>query len=273
MKEHYPDETVAIAVLHMHGVDNLSARTLIREHGSALSAVKTILGTAEEYLDRLREVLQEAAAAGFEYVPLINEPDIEPYAEQFPAGVFVSGSAPEMIIRRIVDSVAVTGTRDPSPYGREMAKRIAASLKDAGCPLVTGFALGIDEAAITSALDSHVSVLAVSAAGAGDVYPLQMKSLYERLMDEPDCSVVTPFFPHTAPAAMNFLKRNWLIALAGDVVVAEAKSRGGAMVIARLAKSFVRNVQAVPGRLTDERAAGCNQLIREGTAKIADIPR
>lgn len=51
-------------------------------------------------------------------------------------------------------SLAVVGTRAPSPYGKEAARRISGDLAAAGVTIVSGLARGIDSIAHTAALEA-----------------------------------------------------------------------------------------------------------------------
>ncbi len=67
------------------------------------------------------------------------------------------------------------------------------------------------------------------------------------------------------------LARNRLIAaLAQVTVIVEATITAGAMLTAEAALALGREVAAMPGRITDESAAGPNLLIRDGAHPILE---
>lgn len=169
--------------------------------------------------------------------------------------------------------VSVSGTRDASPYGLAVTSQAIADLAtlDRKPVIVSGLALGIDAQAHRTALQNDMPTIAVLPTGIDVVYPRQHNALAEQLATTPGCALVTDYPPETPPMAINFLRRNRIIATLGDVLlVPESKHKGGAMVTARLAADRNRQVYAVPGRITDIRSAGCNDLIREGIAEILD---
>jgi DNA processing protein len=78
-----------------------------------------------------------------------------------------------------------------------------------------------------------------------------------------------------APRARDFPRRNQLISgVALGVVVVEAAHRSGSLITARIAAEQGREVFAVPGSPLDPRAAGTNDLIKQGatlTTEASDV--
>ena len=75
-----------------------------------------------------------------------------------PAVLYVRGKLPPV---DDLACVAVVGTRRTSPYGARMAQRIGAEIAGAGGVVVSGFAAGVDSAAMEGALNGRPA-LAVS---------------------------------------------------------------------------------------------------------------
>lgn len=277
----YTYHTLGTACLHLMGVklrhlcDNpVSLRTregifnAIRMFQDTSPGYKT--RTPEEILRKAINLLREARKKGFEYVPLATTSTfLQPYNETmdtFP-GIFI-GTCDMDALRESLQrhTVAVIGTRDCDARGLTYTANIIEKMKNS--TLVTGFAFGISAAAIINAMKEQMPVIAISAVGAGSVYPSRMQYFHERLTQTPGCAVVTPYFPGTEPLTINFLLRNHLVALTDETIVIESKDKGGALVTARRAAAFGRHVDAVPGRPDDIRSKGCNQLIKEGTAGL-----
>ena len=73
------------------------------------------------------------------------------------------------------------------------------------------------------------------------------------------------------PRAKDFPRRNRLVAgLCLGLVVVEAAKRSGSLISARLANEMGRLVFAVPGSPLDPRAAGTNQLLKDGAILVTE---
>lgn len=165
-------------------------------------------------------------------------------------------------------SVAVVGSRNPTPQGRDNARAFAAHLSKAGWTIVSGLALGIDGAAHEGALDGPGSTVAVVGTGLDRVYPARHRSLAHRIAREG--LLVSEYPLGTPPLPENFPLRNRLIAgLARGTLVVEAALQSGSLITARLAAEAGREVFAIPGSIHSPLARGCHALIRQG-AKLVE---
>lgn len=197
-------------------------------------------------------------------------PELLKECEDPPIGLYIRSSTPLQKLWEPCRRIAVVGTRDITPYGREWCERIvrSMSLSDDRPVIVSGLALGTDITAHRTALDSGLPTIGVMATGPEDVYPYRHKDFANRLVSTPGCALITDYPPGTAPAALNFLRRNRIIAgLSEATILIESKLKGGGMMTCRLAYSYNREVYALPGRVDDIRSQGCNDLIRR---KIAE---
>ncbi|MFP3939979.1 MAG: DNA-processing protein DprA [Thermoanaerobaculia bacterium] len=179
-------------------------------------------------------------------------------------------------------SVAMVGSRQADPYGREVARLFARELAAAGLTVVSGFARGIDATAHRGALEwaeaqqqngapAGCATVAVLGAGLEVDYPRTHRRLGERITAAG--SLVSEFPCGLEPRPWHFPVRNRLIAaLAAGVIVVRAAPRSGSLITARLALDLGREVFAVPGNIFDRRSAGPNALVADG-AHPSLLPR
>ncbi len=167
-------------------------------------------------------------------------------------------------------SLAVVGTRNPSPYGAQVTEQLTRELVRTGFVIVSGLARGVDTLAHRTALKSGGRTLAVLGTGLDVLYPSENRRLAEQI--EAEGALVTEFPFGTRPDASNFPKRNRIISgLTLGTLVIEAGQKSGALITAAFALEQGREVFAVPGPITSPRSAGTNRLIREGARLVQTV--
>lgn len=177
--------------------------------------------------------------------------------------LFLKGSAPPEGER----SIAVVGTRNATEKARRFTAELLAGLAPYRPVVVSGLALGIDTAAHRAALDLGLITVAVVGHGLDRIYPATNRPLAVEILQQ-GC-LLTEFPSGTKPDKQNFPRRNRIIAgLADAVIVVETGASGGAMITARIAESYQREVFAVPGRPWESHTQGCNMLLRSHSAQM-----
>jgi DNA processing protein len=184
-----------------------------------------------------------------------------------PAVLFGVGRPEALSMLAAEPAVAVVGTRDPSPYGREVAGALGRGLGAAGVPVVSGLALGIDATSHEGCLGGGGVPVAVLASGPDVVYPQRHRRLHERVREAG--LVLSELPPGMRPFRWSFPARNRIMAgLAQMTVVVEAADPSGSLITSDFAKDLGRSVAAVPGRVTSRVARGTNGLLRDGAVPI-----
>lgn len=166
-------------------------------------------------------------------------------------------------------SIAIVGTRAPSPYGVLMAERFAAGFAALGLTVVSGLARGVDTIAHDACLRKGGRTIAVIGSGIDIIYPPENRSLATRIEDHG--AVVSEFIMGTKPDAGNFPQRNRVISgMSLGTVIVETGVEGGAMITAGFALDQNREVFAIPCAVNDQNPSGAHRLIREGKALLVE---
>lgn len=180
-----------------------------------------------------------------------------------PIGIIVKGAV-EILNS---PSLAIVGTRNPTPYGIRIAGDFAAGFVDRGWDIVSGGAYGIDTAAHRGALIAEGRTIAVIASGIDIAYPAGNSRLFEQICESG--ALVSEVVPGTPALPFRFLTRNRLIAaLSQATLVVEAAFRSGSLRTARDAAELLRPVMAIPGAINSPSSEGCHRLIGERAAEI-----
>jgi len=269
-----------LALLRAPGIGPVRCARLLEHFGSAAVALAADraewarLGMPDVALDYLRNpdwrrVEQDLAwleRPDNHLLPLDDSryPALLRQIPQAPPLLFVHG---DLACLRM-PQLAVVGTRNPTPSGRETARQFAAHLAGGGIAITSGLALGIDAAAHQGALAGGGQTIAVMGTSLDQVYPAKHRDL-ARLIAERG-ALISELPTGTPPLAENFPRRNRLISgLALGVLVVEAAIQSGSLITARLALDQGREVFAIPGSIHNPLAKGCHALIRQG-AKLVE---
>lgn len=241
------------------------ASRLAQVHGISAAAAERI-ARARDAID-VRPLLEEAQRLGLRILCCEDE--------GYPAGLRRIVDPPVVLyVRgrlepRDVVSVAVVGARQCSLYGQEQARRFGELLASAGFTVVSGLARGIDAFAHHGALDAGGRTVAVFGCGLAQVYPPENRALAEQILARQAGAWVSELPPGAGPQGSHFPARNRIIAgMTLGTLVVEASNRSGALITARLAGEYHREVFAIPGRVQDPMSVGTNRLIRDGGAKL-----
>jgi DNA processing protein len=171
---------------------------------------------------------------------------------------------PDMLMRPMI---AIVGSRNASGAGLKFAGALARDLGDAGFVVISGLARGIDQAAHRASIQG--GTVAVLAGGHDKIYPPEHEDLLAALLEHGGAISEMPL--GHVPRARDFPRRNRLISGAAlGVVVVEAAHRSGSLITARIAAEQGREVFAVPGSPLDPRAAGTNDLIKQGATLVTE---
>ena len=190
----------------------------------------------------------------------------------------IAGTAIKSIAQLLSDraplSLAMVGSRNPTPQGSVNARQFAKTFAQSGLTVVSGLALGIDGAAHEGALEgaalnpADLVTIAVVGTGLDRVYPRAHRDLAHRITQHG--LLVSEYPLGTPPLTANFPKRNRLIAgLTQGTLVVEAALKSGSLITARLTVEQGKEVFAIPGSIHSTQSRGCHSLIKQG-AKLVE---
>jgi DNA processing protein len=164
-------------------------------------------------------------------------------------------------------SLAIVGTRNPTPYGVRLAGDFAAGFVDREWDIISGGAYGIDTAAHRGALVAEGRTIAVIASGIDVQYPAGNARLFDEICE--NGAIISEVMPGVTAMPHRFLIRNRLIAaLSLSTLVVEAAFRSGSLRTARDAAELMRPVMAIPGPISSPSSEGCHRLIGERAAEL-----
>ena len=155
--------------------------------------------------------------------------------------------------------LAIVGTRYPTEQGYQDAYQIAKEEAQRGAVIISGLAIGCDEAAHRGALDAGGRTIAVVATGLDQVYPAVHRPLQERLLAYGGLLISElPLGASLEPYRL--IHRNRILAgLAKALLVVECGRTSGTMHAVRFAERCHRPVYALASHSLPSRAG--NELL------------
>ena len=166
--------------------------------------------------------------------------------------------------------IAIVGSRNPTPAGKQNAQQFAKALSKLGLVITSGMASGIDASAHIGALEADQLTIAVCGTGLDRIYPAKHKSLAHQISTRG--ALVSEFSIGTSPIANNFPRRNRIISgLSLGTLVVEASIKSGTVITAKLAADQGKEVFAIPSSIHNPLSQGCHQLIKQGAKLVENI--
>ncbi|MHC4205219.1 MAG: DNA-processing protein DprA [Planctomycetota bacterium] len=243
-----------------------SVSELAKIDGVGFKTAERIASTREKF--NTEAELESAQKLGVWLVHLNDEryPPVLKRIYDPPPVLYVKGS----LDRRDNLAMSIVGSRHCSFYGKEQASRFAHFLGSAGFTICSGMARGIDTAAHHGALSAGGRTIAVQGCGLTKIFPPENKKLFEMITESGAC--ISELQLDAEPLAVNFPPRNRIIAgLSLGTIVVEAAPRSGALITAKAALDYDREVMAIPGKIDSPLSKGANLLIKQGATLIESV--
>lgn len=226
----------------------------VGEQSTEAKKARVFLSGARKDLERLRheaaQLLDESLTGDVRLTTVLDE--------DYPLNLRTVFNAPPFLFYRgalaadqDARSVAVVGTREPTPEGLKRAGKMARLLAEQGVTVLSGLARGIDGAAHRAALEAGGRTVAVLGTGIRRVYPAEHCELSEHISAKG--ALVSQFWPDTSPTTYGFPRRNVTMSGMGQgTVVIEASMTSGAKMQARLALEHGKKVFLVHQLVTEQ---------------------
>lgn len=201
---------------------------------------------------------------------------IERGSDSYPPGVLDLANAPKRLYMLgnpealQGPAIAIVGTRRPTPYGIALTELAAKLAVEAGITVVSGGAIGCDQAAGMKALACGGVHVVVLGCGADVIYPSSSRELIDKTLDAGGAVVsIAPW--GTKPQRFLFPQRNRVIAALSEAVfIGEAGMPSGTFSTAEAAMELGREVLVAPGSVFSPESRGANYLIGVGACCITD---
>jgi DNA processing protein len=281
-KKNLEQERLSMLALHfVPGIGNYLFRQLISYCGGAEQVFKTPKGkllkipgigsvTAESIRtgDTFNQAAKEFRRAEKDHSEIVfftdkDYPSRLKVLDDSPAVLYLKGS----INLNHPRTVGIVGTRQATPYGKEIVEKTVAELVPHQALIISGLAYGIDIHAHKQAVKHKLPTIGVMGSGIDIIYPAPHRDTAIKMLD--NGGLVTENHFGTSPDAHNFPARNRIIAgLCDALIIVEAAEKGGALITAEIANSYNKDVFAVPGNIGLAFSRGCNKLIKINKAHL-----
>lgn len=216
-----------------------------------------------------RSELGRLAEAGIRMVDVLDD--------DYPANLRMVHNRPPFLMVRgdlefaDVRAIAVVGTRDATPRGREAAFHISEQLAARQVTVVSGLARGIDTAAHEGSLAGGGRTIAVFGTGIEVTYPSENRGLADRISAHGAC--VSQFLPGMRGARWSFPARNLVTSgLSLGTVVVEAGETSGARLQAMAAIDHGKRVLLLSA-LVDQQPWAAEAASRPGVIVVDSVDR
>ncbi len=252
-----------------------SIDTVMQHHAD----IRQVLPDASERLQRTLAHLDEARQRAEQELAFCEQKQIQVLVRSsdstYPARLMQCDDAPHVLYYRgtaalnATHTLSIVGTRHVTTYGRDFVKQLIDDLAQRLPQLlvVSGLAYGVDICAHRQALSQGMNTVGVLAHGLDTIYPAAHRQDANRMAVQG--GLLSEYMSGTKAEKMQFVQRNRIVAGMTDAtLVVESADKGGALITARIAREYNRDVMALPGRYNDNYSQGCNRLIRDNIAAL-----
>ena len=176
--------------------------------------------------------------------------------------IYVKGRLPKIDEE---PAIAVIGTRNASPYGIKMGRKLGFEIAKCGGVVISGLTKGIDAAGAEGALIADGKCIGVL----GSPHELTRGKMAEELAVRG--ALVSEYPPGAGTCRQFFRARNRIAAgLSVGVAVVEAPFKSGTKLFVDEAVEQGKEIFAVPGNADCENCAGTNAMLKDGAKPVTE---
>jgi predicted Rossmann fold nucleotide-binding protein DprA/Smf involved in DNA uptake len=245
-----------------------------------VSGIAEAVGVDDDGAIRIRTLLDAVTALGFEEerlrdggVSLISALD-----DRFPAGLrerLGAACPPFLLVAGPIEwlgrsGLGIVGSRDASDEALTAAEEAARLAAKHGRPVVSGLARGVDQVAMTAALEAGGDVVGVPAEG---ITRASRNAEIRRRVHDGGLCIASPYAPDAPFRPGNAMGRNKIVYALSQLtfVVSSDKDSGGTWAGAK--EALDRRYAPVAVWAGDGAKDGNHALIRRGAMPVTDLSR
>lgn len=256
------NKTIKTLINHFGSAENIfsqSYNSLINSIQLSQAAAKAIVNRVA--FDAAQRQIEHCAKHNIRIIAASDDiyPDALRAIHDTPYIIYVMGNV-ELLSKNLI---SIVGTRKITAHGDQICQALVRQIGEtiANPVIVSGLAFGTDSTAHRAAVANKIPTIAVVPTPLPTVAPTQHSNLAQSIL-EAGGAIVSEISINNPTNGKGYISRNRIIAgLSQTTIIIESTAKGGSMSTAEISISEGRPVGAIPGRITDINAEGCNRLI------------
>ena len=183
--------------------------------------------------------------------------------DDFPPFIYLKGKK-----LNIVNSVGIVGANKNSILGKKSCEKIINELNYyENISIISTLSQGISNISLNKALKLNMKTILILATDIFSYYPKMNKELQEKI--EINGTVITEVRPNAKIQKRDLIMRSRMVAgLARSIFIPQSYIVGEAMITAKFAIEYNRDIYCTPADIFNSSFRGCNELITKNYAKL-----
>lgn len=257
------------ALRSTHGIGPKLIRDLLQQFENNLPEIWEYISKHQSFKTKLSNELlyraeQVITSLPYHATSLIDDhyPNLLKEIPDAPSILFYKGIMPKE------PGIAVVGSRKMTSYGISTINYLLKPFCEQKIPIVSGLAYGIDTESHRLALFHESPTIAVLGSSLDKIRPIHHELLAQEIVDTQG-ALISEFLPNSDAQKGTFPRRNRIIAgMCPITLVVEAAEQSGALITARHALDYNREVCTIPGSIFSKVSKGCHDLLNQGATLI-----